>query len=69
LPAPAFSIVRRWPASLPQYEVSHLERIAELEELIRHQPDLWLLGNAYHGVGIPDIIRESRAAALELLSR
>ena len=31
LPEPALSLVRRWPRSLPQYAVGHLERIAELE--------------------------------------
>jgi len=67
LPTPAFSIVRRWPNSLPQYEVGHLDRISELEDLVHQQPNLWLLGNAYHGVGIPDLIRDSRAAARELL--
>jgi oxygen-dependent protoporphyrinogen oxidase len=67
LPAPAFSIVRRWPNSLPQFGVGHLDRIAELEDLVHQQPKFWLLGNAYHGVGIPDIIRDSRAAARELL--
>ena len=67
LPAPAFSIVRRWPRSLPQYEVSHLERVAELETLVKELPNLWLIGNAYRGVGLPDLIRDSRAAARELL--
>jgi oxygen-dependent protoporphyrinogen oxidase len=69
LPKPAFSIVRRWPRSLPQYEVGHLRRVAELESLVRDQPNLWLLGNAYRGVGLPDLIRDARAAARELLER
>jgi oxygen-dependent protoporphyrinogen oxidase len=69
LPTPAFSVVRRWPASLPQYEVGHLDRIAELEALVRDQPSLWLIGNAYHGVGIPDLIRDARAAAHAVLNQ
>lgn len=67
LPAPAFHIVRRWPNSLPQYEVGHLARVAEIEALVREQPNLWLLGNAYRGVGLPDLIRDARAAVGELL--
>lgn len=63
LPAPLFFVVRRWPRSLPQYEVRHLERMAELDALVRGQPGLWLLGNAYRGVGLPDLIRDARAAA------
>ena len=31
IPEPSFHTVRRWPRSLPQYEVGHLDRIAELE--------------------------------------
>ena len=69
LPEPAFQIVRRWPSSLPQYEVGHLERVAEIEALVSQQPNLWLLGNGYRGVGLPDLIRDARAAARELLSR
>ena len=69
LPQPLFSVVRRWPKSLPQYEVGHLERMAELDSLIEKHPGLWLLGNAYRGVGLPDLIRISRAAAKALLVR
>ncbi len=67
LPVPLFSVVRRWPKSLPQYEVGHLDRMAELESLVAAQPGLWLIGNAYRGVGLPDLIREARAAAREFL--
>lgn len=69
LPTPAFHIVRRWPNSLPQYEVGHLERVAEIESLVRRQPNLWLLGNGYRGVGLPDLIRDARSAASELSGR
>ena len=63
LPEPSFHTVHRWPRSLPQYEVGHLERIAELERLVAQIPGLHLLGNAYRGVGIPDLIRDARATA------
>jgi oxygen-dependent protoporphyrinogen oxidase len=61
LPQPSFSVVRRWPRSLPQYEVGHLERMAELFTLAERYPGLHLLGNAYRGVGLPDLIRDARA--------
>ena len=69
LPTPVFQIVRRWPNSLPQYEVGHLDRVAEIESLVSQQPNLWLLGNGYRGVGLPDLIRDARAAARGLLNR
>jgi oxygen-dependent protoporphyrinogen oxidase len=63
IPEPTFHTVRRWLRSLPQYEVGHLDRIAELEHLISQVPGLHLLGNAYRGVGLPDLIRDARATA------
>jgi oxygen-dependent protoporphyrinogen oxidase len=64
LPTPRFSIVRRWPRSLPQYAVGHLDRMAELQGLT--PDDLYLLGNGYRGVGLPDLIRDARNAANSL---
>lgn len=66
--APALTTVRRWPRSLPQYEVNHLDRMAQLDDLITTLGGLALLGNAYRGVGVPDLIRDSRAAVRNLLS-
>jgi oxygen-dependent protoporphyrinogen oxidase len=63
IPEPSFRTVRRWPRSLPQYEVGHLDRIAELDRLIDRSPGLHLLGNSYRGVGLPDLIRDARATA------
>jgi oxygen-dependent protoporphyrinogen oxidase len=40
--------------------------MAKLEEHIAALSDLTLLGNAYHGVGLPDLIRDARAAARTL---
>ena len=62
----ALTTVRRWPRSLPQYEVGHLERIAQLDERIAQLGGLSLLGNGYRGVGVPDLIRDARKAAREL---
>jgi oxygen-dependent protoporphyrinogen oxidase len=63
-PPPAvLTVVRRWPSSLPQYAVGHPARVGELETLLRAHPGLTILGNALHGVGIPDLIRDARQAA------
>ena len=63
LPQAAETVVRRWPQSLPQYAVGHLERMAELDCLLRATPGLSLVGSAYDGVGLPDLIRQGRATA------
>jgi oxygen-dependent protoporphyrinogen oxidase len=66
LPPAAETIVRRWPHSLPQYAVGHLDRMAELSSAMRALPGLHLLGSSYHGVGLPDLIRDGRALARSL---
>jgi oxygen-dependent protoporphyrinogen oxidase len=63
LPKPVLRVVRRWPRSLPQYAVGHLERMEELFERVRALGGLWLLGNGYRGVGLPDLVRDARVAA------
>jgi oxygen-dependent protoporphyrinogen oxidase len=67
LPTPSFTVVRRWPRSLPQYAVGHLERMARLEGRIQALPGLQLIGNAYYGVGLPDLVRQGREAARRVL--
>jgi protoporphyrinogen/coproporphyrinogen III oxidase len=66
LPAPQMTVVRRWPRSLPQYGVGHLERMHELERRVSTMNGLRLLGNGYRGVGLPDLIRDGRAAARQI---
>lgn len=69
LPQPQMTVVRRWPRSLPQYGVGHLERMKELDDRVRALGGLWLLGNGYRGVGVPDLIRDARAAARREVER
>ncbi len=66
LPKPVLTVVRRWPRALPQYAVGHLERMEELFARIEVIGDLWLLGNGYRGVGLPDLVRDARAGAREV---
>ncbi|HTD95334.1 MAG TPA: protoporphyrinogen oxidase, partial [Edaphobacter sp.] len=68
MPEPQVTVVRRWPRSLPQYEVGHLERMVELEARMRALQGLRLLGNGYRGVGVPDLVRDARAAVREMVA-
>lgn len=63
LPEPVMTVTRRWPKALPQYGVGHGERMAELQGRVEAMGSLHLLGNAYRGVGLPELIRDGRAAA------
>jgi protoporphyrinogen/coproporphyrinogen III oxidase len=57
------TLVRRWPRSLPQYQVGHLARIAEFETCISALSGIEVAGNALRGVGLPDLVRDATQAA------
>jgi len=57
---PLFTRTYPWPHSMAQYHVGHRQRIADIEARAARYPELRLLGNAFHGIGIPDCIREAR---------
>lgn len=63
-----FSRISRWPTSMAQYTVGHAGRMCELDGRISALPGLYLAGNAYQGIGIPDCIRLGRAAAEKILA-
>jgi oxygen-dependent protoporphyrinogen oxidase len=67
LPLPTVSLVRRWPRSLPQYAVGHRHRIARVEQIVGNIPGLHLAGNAFYGVGLPDLVQQGRSLASRLL--
>ena len=61
--APSMSRVHRWPLGMPQYLLGHPPRIARIETAAAAHPGLFLAGNAYRGVGIPDCIASGERAA------
>ena len=65
---PELTRIARWPASMPQYQVGHLDRIARIAERTASLRGLRLAGSAYAGVGIPDCIRGGEEAAESLFS-
>jgi oxygen-dependent protoporphyrinogen oxidase len=60
---PLFTKVYSWPNSMAQYHVGHRARIEEIEACAARHPGIHLLGNAFHGIGIPDCIREAKRCA------
>jgi oxygen-dependent protoporphyrinogen oxidase len=66
---PHFWQVNRWPKSMPQYAVGHMERLKILSRLLpQRYPGLFLCGAGYRGVGIPDCIAQGQEAADQALS-
>jgi len=66
--APLFTSISRWPRSMAQYTVGHSARLKEIQARVAAIPGLYLAGNGYTGIGIPDCIRMGRAAAAGLVS-
>jgi len=60
---PMFERVYRWRGAMAQYESGHLARIERIELRTKAILGLELAGNAYHGIGVPDCIREGTNAA------
>jgi oxygen-dependent protoporphyrinogen oxidase len=56
--------VRRWPRGMPQYLLGHRERVARIEAACSKHAGLYLAGNAFHGVGLPDCIASGEQAAV-----
>jgi oxygen-dependent protoporphyrinogen oxidase len=63
---PQLAHVARWPASMPQYRVGHVQVANAIEHFASLHRGFELAGNAYRGVGIPQCIRSGRAAAERL---
>jgi oxygen-dependent protoporphyrinogen oxidase len=64
--APAFCEIIRWDDAIPQYFVGHLSHVAWVEERCRLHPGLFLGGNAYRGVALPDCAQQSRTLAEQM---
>jgi protoporphyrinogen/coproporphyrinogen III oxidase len=60
--APVFTWISRWPRSMAQYTVGHAIRRKEIESRAASLGGLYLAGNGYTGIGIPDCIRMGREA-------
>lgn len=59
---PVFMQIYRWPKAMAQYTLGHQKRIESIQALVAHHRLLYLCGNAYGGIGVPDCIRSGRLA-------
>jgi oxygen-dependent protoporphyrinogen oxidase len=64
---PLFAQIEKWPRSMAQYHIGHMERVGRIRQRLSVYPGLKLAGNAFNGAGIPDCIRSGELAADELL--
>ncbi len=70
---PQFRRVVRWPRAIPQYELGHLHRVAQIESECSRLAGLAITGNALHGVAFAKAAAAGlacgEAAARSLFSR
>jgi oxygen-dependent protoporphyrinogen oxidase len=70
---PQTARVVRWPGSMPQYELGHLDRVARIRDAL--PAGIFVVGQAFDGAGVADCVRAANetavavAASLASLSR
>ncbi len=57
--APVFRRVVRWDRAIPQYHLGHLDRVGRAEARAAEHPGLFLGGNAYRGIALPDCVEQA----------
>ena len=65
---PVLTQVYRWRNGHPQYDVGHLDLLAQIDALCAAQPGLALAGSSYRGIGLPDCIHSGALAAQTVLA-
>jgi oxygen-dependent protoporphyrinogen oxidase len=65
---PILADVARHPRGMPQYTLGHMDHIRLIRESAARHAGLFLAGNAFEGVGIPDCIRSGQGAADAVLT-
>jgi oxygen-dependent protoporphyrinogen oxidase len=50
----------------PRYRVGHLERVEAIERAL--PAGLYVTGASYHGVGVPDCVRQGQEAAARVMA-
>jgi oxygen-dependent protoporphyrinogen oxidase len=64
---PRWCQVIRWVNAMPQYDVGHTVRVAEMEAgLAAVAPSVRVAGASFNGVGIPQCVRSGRRAVEQL---
>ena len=65
---PIFTRTFRSERAMAQYETGHLDRVAAMEKIIGQMPGLFIIGNSFHGIGVPDCIKSARLAVEQITS-
>jgi oxygen-dependent protoporphyrinogen oxidase len=64
---PLLSRVFIWESAMPQYNLGHPEKLAQIDAALEKYTGLALAGNGYRGIGIPDCIHSGELAVKKIL--
>lgn len=65
--APVETAVFGWPDSFPQAFVGHLDLVDKIETMLPE--GIFTAGSSYRGIGVPDCIRQGKAAAQKVIDK
>ncbi len=63
---PKMHVLSRYDNAIPQYTVGHSKLVAAIEKDLLLSPGIFLAGNSYVGVGLPDCIKSAQCAAQQI---
>jgi oxygen-dependent protoporphyrinogen oxidase len=58
--------ITRWERAIPQYLIGHRDRVRRIEEILKSNGGLRLIGNYLHGVSTGDCVKEADRHAREI---
>ena len=58
-----------WKESMPQYTLGHEQRLNQIQLSFKKFPNLYVVGNAYRGVGIPDLVEHANQVADQIIDQ
>jgi oxygen-dependent protoporphyrinogen oxidase len=64
---PILSRVFVWENAMPQYNLGHPAKLAQIDSALGNHPGLALAGNGYRGIGIPDCINSGKVAVEKII--
>ncbi len=64
---PMLADVCRYPKTIPQYHVGHVEKIDRLDTVVAEHPGLHLIGNYLRGISVNDVIAFGARTAQDMI--
>ena len=67
--SPEFLRIFRWRDAMPEYSVGHQSRMETLRNTLRLNQGLYMTGNIFSGVGLPDCIQHAENVVSSIVNR